>query len=66
MTVDQFNRLPLLLRQNLVQRLLGMGKGKVNELVRLGHLKVSRVGRETRYHRESVRALAGLERNGKP
>jgi len=68
MTVDQFNRLPLLLRRGAVRRITGLSARELDVLRETGALKTTRLRREVRYFRESVRTLVGLpvveERNG--
>ncbi len=60
MTVEQFNRMPLLLRRGQVRRITGLSPGEISVLRESGVLKTVRLRRELRYFRESVRELVGL------
>lgn len=60
MTVEQFNRLPLLLRRGAVRRITGLSVQELEVLRASGAIKAMRLRREFRYYRESVRELVGL------
>jgi len=60
MTPHEFNRLPLLLRRAAVMRVTGLSKRELAMLRESGVLKTTRLRREIRYLRESVRELVGL------
>jgi hypothetical protein len=60
MTVEQLNRMPLLLRRGAVRRITGLSVRELDVLRESGTLKATRLRREWRYYRESVRELAGL------
>lgn len=60
MTTEQFNRLPLLLRQGQVRRITGLSRHELDVLRESGRLKTTRLRREVRYFKDSVRDLVGL------
>jgi len=60
MTLDQFNRLPLLLRRGAVERITGLSAHTIDDLRMTGSLKTTKLRREVRYFRESVRELVGF------
>lgn len=49
----------LLLSVADTQRVLGVGKTKVFDLIKRGHLQTVKIGRSTRIKASSVRAIAG-------
>ena len=60
MTVDQFNRLPLLLRRNVVLKITGLEPEELRVMRENGRIQTTRLRREVRYFRESVREFVGL------
>lgn len=60
MTVHEFNHLPLLLRRAAVLQITGLTANELTVLRENGTLKTTRLRREFRYFRESVRELVGL------
>lgn len=60
MTVEQLNRMPLLLRKGQVRRITGLSNREVDVLRENGVLRATRLRREFRYFRESVRTLVGV------
>lgn len=64
MTVQEFERLPFLLRRAQVLRITGLGPNELAVLRKDGTIRTTRLKREHRYFRESVRVFVGLE-NGK-
>jgi hypothetical protein len=61
MTVQEFERLPFLLRRAQVLKLTGIGPDALDVLRKEGTLKTMRMHREVRYFRESVRNFIGLQ-----
>lgn len=61
MTVQEFERLPFLLRRAQVLKLTGIGPDALDVMRKEGTIKTMKMHREVRYYRESVRELIGLE-----
>ena len=61
MRIDQFEKLPLLLRSRAVERITGLTRKELAVLRDQGALKFMRLRREVRYYRESVRELVGIQ-----